>query len=95
MNLDFSNPRSAKALLIAADAGQWWKCRGADGSKAYGIRSGRDANHVYLVSQAGCTCPDAARHAGQPCKHQLAVRLHCALARAEQRQLRRAHLRLV
>ena len=37
----------------------------------------------YLTTQTTCTCPDAAR-SGLACKHQLAVRLHVALARAQQ-----------
>jgi hypothetical protein len=79
-----TDPRGAKAVAIATDAGQRLKCRtrdGHDGRKYYGIRSSRDANHVYFVARTHCTCPDAVRHT---CKHQLAVQLLCALV-AEQR----------
>ena len=78
-----SDPRGLKAVAIAANAGQWLRCRTSDGHKAYGIRSSRDANHVYFVTRSSCTCYDAER--GHACKHQLAVRLHCALV-AEQRR---------
>ena len=81
LTLPATDPRGAKAVQIATDAGQWLKVYGRDGRKAYGIRSSRDANHVYFVTRTDCTCPDALRHT---CKHQLAVQLHCALV-AEQR----------
>jgi hypothetical protein len=78
------DPRGAKAVAIATDAGQWLKCRTADGRKAYGIRSSRNANHVYFVTRTSCSCPDFARGRGRDCKHRIAVDLHCALV-AEQR----------
>jgi len=82
IEISSENLRSIKAIQIAASAGQWMKCRTTAGSKAYGIRSSRDANHVYLVTCSTCTCQDAARHPGKPCKHQLAVRLHVELTKA-------------
>jgi len=33
------DPWSIKAIEIAASAGQWLKCRLADGAKAYGVPS--------------------------------------------------------
>jgi hypothetical protein len=74
------DPRGAKAVAIATDAGQWICCKTRDGRKAYGIRSSRNENQVHLVTRTSCTCYDARRH---DCKHQIAVRLHCELA-AEQ-----------
>src|SRR5262249_49028630 len=71
------DPRTIKALEIAASAGQWLKCRTAYGRKAYGIRSRRDADHIYLVTRSRCDCQDFQRRQ-QPCKHILAVELHCA-----------------
>jgi hypothetical protein len=76
--IDTSDTRFPKAVAIADHAGQWLKCRTAEGRKAYGIRSQRDANRVYLVTQTSCTCEDANRHPGQLCKHRLAVQIHCA-----------------
>jgi len=75
-----TDPRGAKAVAIATDAGQWLKCRTRDGRKAYGIRSSRDANQVHLVTRTSCTCYDGQR---RTCKHMLAVQLHCELV-AEQ-----------
>ena len=97
ITINSDDPRSIKAVEIAADAGQWLKCRTSDGRKAFGIRSSRDENHVYLATLISCTCPDAQRHQGLVCKHQLAVRLHCELVRAQQGQptARRPHLRLL
>jgi len=80
LTLPASDPRGARAVAIATDAGQWLKVRAADGRKAYGIRSSRNADEVYFVTRTSCTCFDAERH---ECKHMLAVRLHCALV-AEQ-----------
>jgi hypothetical protein len=80
MNMLTTDPRGPKAVAIATEAGQWLKCRTADGRKAYGIRSSRDSNEVYFVTRTSCTCYDGQRH---ECKHQLAVQLHCELV-AEQ-----------
>lgn len=79
--LPASDPRGAKAVAIATDSGQWLKCRTRDGRKAYGIRSSRDSNVIYLVTRTSCTCYDARRH---DCKHMLAVQLHVALVAEEQ-----------
>jgi len=75
-----TDPRGAKAVAIATNAGQWLKCRTRDGRKAYGIRSSADSEQVYFVTRTSCTCYDGQR---RTCKHQLAVQLHCALV-AEQ-----------
>jgi hypothetical protein len=77
-----TDPRGAKAVAIATDAGQWLKCRTRDGRKAYGIRSSRNSDEVYFVTRTSCTCYDGQR---RTCKHQIAVQLHCDLV-AEQRQ---------
>jgi hypothetical protein len=74
--IDLSDARTQRALLIAADAGQWMKCRTRDGRKAYGIRSSADAHEVYFVTRTSCTCHDARRH---DCKHMRAVQIHCSL----------------
>jgi len=74
--LPATDPRGAKAVAIATDAGQWMKCRTHDGRKAYGIRSSRNADEVYFVTRTSCTCYDARRHT---CKHVIAVNLYCEL----------------
>jgi hypothetical protein len=81
LTLPASDPRGAKAVAIATDAGQWLRCRTHDGRKLYGIRSTRDSNVVYFVTRTSCSCYDARRH---ECKHQLAVRLHCQLVAEQQ-----------
>ena len=97
ITISADDPRSIKAIAIAAGAGQWLKVHGKDGRKAYGIRSSRGDR--YLVTQGSCDCTDFQRNGlsssrlGQtgehrPCKHVLAVRLHCELVRGqEQRRL--------
>ena len=80
ITLSETDPRGAKAVAIATDAGQWLKCFTRDGRKAYGIRSSRNANQVHLVTRTSCTCYDGQR---RTCKHMLAVQLHCELV-AEQ-----------
>ena len=62
------DPRSLKALEIACSAGQWLKCRAADGSKRYGSPSQSVAGLYYLADTRSCTCPDFQRR-GAPCKH--------------------------
>lgn len=81
ITLDTRDARTAKAILIAADAGQWLKCRGTNGEKAYGIRSSRDPNHIYFVTASSCSCYDARDHV---CKHQTAVRIFVGLRQAVQ-----------
>ena len=76
--IDTTDSRFPKAVAMADQAGQWLKVRTADGRKAYGVRSSRDANHVYFVTQTTCDCEDAKRHASSICKHSLAVQIHCA-----------------
>jgi hypothetical protein len=75
--IDTADSRFAKAVAIADQAGQWLKCRAADG-KAYGVPSQRTPGRYYLTTQASCTCEDQRRHPGQICKHRLAVQIHCA-----------------
>jgi len=76
ITLPETDPRGAKAVAIATDAGQWLKCYLKDGRKAYGIRSSRDSDEVYFVTRTSCTCYDGQR---RTCKHMLAVQLHCEL----------------
>ena len=83
ITISSDDPRSIKAVEIAAGAGQWLKCRTTDGMKAYGIVSSCQPGRFYLVTAEYCDCPDAQRHAA-PCKHQLAVKLHVALVRGQQ-----------
>jgi predicted nucleic acid-binding Zn finger protein len=75
--------RFPKAIEIAAAAGQWAKCHARDGKKLYAVPSSRDANVRHLVDGRACTCPDFQRR-GQPCRHVEAVKIHCALVRAQQ-----------
>lgn len=77
-----TDPRGAKAVALATDAGQWLKCRTADGRKAYGIPASKPGRY-YLTTRYTCDCKDA--DFGHECKHMLAVRLHCELV-AEQQQ---------
>lgn len=81
MMLDLGDARTQRALVIAADAGQWAKCHTADGRKAYAIPSSRDTTRRYLATSSSCTCPDFARR-GEPCKHARAVAIHVALLKA-------------
>jgi hypothetical protein len=81
ITLPVSDPRGARAVAIATDAGQWLRCRTRDGRKAYGIPSSRRDGRYYLTTRTNCDCYDAQRHA---CKHMLAVRLHCELVAEQQ-----------
>jgi len=84
VTISANNPRSIKAIEIAAGAGQWLTCHTADGAQAYGIPSQREPGRYYLVTCQRCSCPDAQRHPLQACKHQLGVRLYRELAKAQQ-----------
>lgn len=77
--------RSIKAIEIAAGASGWLKCRLTDGTKAYGIPSQRSRGVYHLANAQECSCWDAQHHQA-PCKHILAVRLHCELTKAERQR---------
>jgi len=81
--IDTADSRFPKAVAIADQAGQWLKCRTAEGRKAYGVPSQRTAGRYYLVTQTTCTCEDAKRHPATICKHALAVQIHCARVAGE------------
>ena len=68
ITISSQDPRSIKAVEIAADAGQWLKCRTRDGRKLYGVRSQANPSVCYLVDCQSCTCQDFQRHQA-PCKH--------------------------
>src|SRR5438067_67324 len=82
ITISSNDPRSIKALTIAAEAGQWAKCRTRDGHKLYAVPSQHDTNVRYLADLNTCTCPDF-QHRQQPCKHVLAIRIHCALVQVQ------------
>src|SRR5690349_4384416 len=87
--LDLTDPRSIKAVEIAATAGQWLKVRTTDGQKLYGVPAQSEPGRYYLANCRECECPDFTRRL-LPCKHVLAVRLHCATVKAHRpRQTRR------
>jgi hypothetical protein len=89
------DPRTIRAIEIAADAHQWVTYRDRDGQEAYRVPSQGDAGRSYLVTPSSCDCADFRRNetilpavldqAGEPraCKHMLAVRLYRELVRAQ------------
>src|SRR4051794_17815279 len=110
ITISSDDPRSIKAIEIAAGAGQWLRCRTHEGKKAYGVPSQCAVGRYYLVDCQSCTCLDFQRHgltshrlgeSGEHhlCKHVLAVRLHCELAKAQEQaradSRRRGHLSVV
>jgi hypothetical protein len=110
VTISADNPRSIRAIEIAAHAEQWRHLRTPDGQEAFGIASQRDPGRVYVVTSASCQCEDflrsndaATTNELQPCKHILAVRLYCELVRAQERgyasakpqESRAQHLRVV
>src|SRR5262252_11065831 len=75
--LPATDPRAAKAVSLASDAGQWIRCRDRrSGAKSYAIRSSHGDVH-YLVTRSSCTCKAFEYGRGRDCYHILAVRLHC------------------
>jgi hypothetical protein len=106
VTISADDPRSIKAVEIAAGANQWLKCRTADGGLAFGIPSQcKQANgRHYIVDGQRCDCEDFKRHGLSSeriglegvrilCKHILAVRLYCELQTAMhmRKQPRRRH----
>jgi hypothetical protein len=111
ITISADDPRTIKALEIAAGAGQWIKCRTRDGDKAYGVPSQCQPGRYYLTDSQSCTCVDFKRYGLSParvgqggnhhaCKHVLAVRLYCELVKAQatsksSKSRRRGHLSIV
>jgi hypothetical protein len=105
ITISADDPRSIRAIQIAANASHWRVSRGADGRQLFRVPSQSYAGRLYLVTDSTCTCADFL-HASEDdedrfCKHILAVRLYCELVRAQQQlpavasAQRRGHLRLV
>ena len=93
-----ADPRSVKAFAILADAGEWLKFTTRDGRKFYGMRSQANPDTIYSVDCYGCDCPDFLERlehgrASLPCKHVLAVQLHCARVNGRKAQLEAARRR--
>jgi hypothetical protein len=86
------DPKSIRAVELAAEADLWLTGRNRAGEDVYGVPSQADPSHYYIVTSASCDCPDYA-HTSTACKHMLAVRLHRELVRAQQRRTQPARTR--
>src|SRR5258708_3305050 len=109
ITISADDPRSIKAIEIAAGASQRLKVRSTDGELAFGIptQCGAKAGRYYLVTAHTCDCEDFKRNGlSRPrfgeegyhglCKHIRAVRLYMELVKASEAQpRRRRHLTLV
>ncbi len=100
VTISADDPRTIRAIEIAADADQWLPYRDAQGHEAFRVPSQTAPGRWYLVTASSCDCPDfnriglAAATAAEPgdqhaCKHVLAVRLHTELVRAQEHESRR------
>ena len=111
ITISSEDPRSIKALEIAAGASQWLKVRTIEGEVAFGVPSQceRLVGRYYVVTTERCDCEDFKRHGLSharlgldglhgPCKHVRAVQLYCELVKAQQalpRRRQRGHLAVV
>jgi len=99
------DPRTIRAIEIAAGADHWLRYRDGDGQEAFGVPSQAEPGRRYFVTPWSCDCADFRQNdlldqAAEPraCKHVLAVRLYRELVRAQAQQParhRRGHLSLV
>jgi uncharacterized Zn finger protein len=100
ITISADDPRSIRAIEIAANASQWRVTRDAEGRQLFRIPSQTRSGVMYVVTESSCTCADFLHGIDTDdehvCKHVLAVRLYCELVRAQASQhARRGHLRLV
>jgi hypothetical protein len=109
VTISADDPRTIRAIEIAAEADRWLSYRDADGQEAYRVPSQAETGRYYLVTPWSCDCADFRQNdqpaapeptaEPRPCKHILAVRLHRELARAQLYASRaprlRGHLSLV
>jgi hypothetical protein len=84
------DPRTIRAIEIAAEAEYWLRGRNQAGEDVFGVPSQTEPGRYYIVSGARCECEDFKQHPDSACKHMLAVRLHTELARTQQRPNRSA-----
>jgi hypothetical protein len=97
ITISADDPRSIKAIEIAAGASSWLKVRSHDGELGFAIPSQCKSadGRYYLVTADECDCEDFKRHGlregriGEQgyhgdCKHMRAVQLHDELARAQE-----------
>jgi hypothetical protein len=78
------DPRTIRAIELAAEADFWLKGRNQAGEDVYGVPSQSESGRYYIVTPSGCDCPDFAHGAQAACKHMLAVRLYRELVKAQQ-----------
>jgi SWIM zinc finger len=103
VTISADDPRTIRAIELAAEADYWLKGRNPDGVDVYGVPSQSDSGRYYIVTASSCDCPDFARGGGEnpACKHMLAVRLYRELVKAQhqprhaQPRRQRAHLTLL
>jgi hypothetical protein len=110
VTINADDPRTIKALELAAEADHWLKGHNADGDEVFGVPSQSEPGRYYIVTRTTCDCPDFRRDGlaeirpaqsqeqteHRACKHILAVRLHCELVRAQHRPpSSRRHLRVL
>jgi SWIM zinc finger len=107
VTISADDPRSIRAIEIAAGADRWRRWHTTTGEEAFGVPSQTQPGRSYEVTQSRCDCPDFLRSSvdaspdQRACKHILAVRLYCELVRAQQHGFQlantpaRRHLRLV
>jgi len=69
-----TDPRAVKALALLAQSSTWTHGRRKCDALPFAIVPGSKPGSTYMVSELGCTCPDANRR-GVMCKHQVAYRL--------------------
>jgi len=74
VTIDSTDPRAVKALALLAGAHAWTHGRRKCDGLPFAIVPGSAPGTTYMVSELGCTCPDANRR-GVRCKHQTAYRL--------------------
>lgn len=102
VTISADDPRSIRAIEIAADAEHWRHWHTPEGEEAFGVPSQSQPRRYYMVTSHSCECPDFLRSTDggreeRVCKHILAVRLYCELVRAQGGTAApaRGHLRLV
>jgi hypothetical protein len=89
--INADDPRTIRAIEIAAGADEWLSGRNSDGVEVFGVPSQSGSGHYYMVTLSSCDCPDATRvndSEQRACKHILAVQLHHELVIAQRYQSR-------
>lgn len=65
ITINADDPRTIRAIELAAEADLWLKGRNRAGDDVYAVPSQSEQDHYYIVTRSSCDCPDFRRTESQ------------------------------